>query len=403
MTTLTRQSPLPNRPASAASAPSRAGTGSAGDVRARLLKLKSGSEAVRSWLPGWGRSSCLRNLAVLSRHLHALVLAGTPLVEALAAMEQQSTDTHWRQILADVRQKVEQGSPLSDAMAEHPDVFDAITCSLVAAGESSGRLAEMFDRLARLLRRQLQIRQALIGAMIYPVLLMSVGTLVLLALLLFVLPRFEGLFQALEAPLPPLTLVLLAIGRFLRTAWWGVGLALVAVLGVTIWWVRRPSGRIMIDRLVLRLPKIGGLVRNLTTARLARVLGVLTESQVPLLEALHLTRQSMSNVHYQRLLEKVSQEVAEGRTISSAIQDSDLISPAVRQALRHGEQSGQVGPLLLVMADFLDEENELVVRTLMSILEPVILIGLGLMVGLLAVSMFLPLFDLATTAQGVAG
>ncbi len=345
----------------------------------------------------------VKDLAMLMRQLHALVSCGTPLVEALMAMEQQSRPGPWRDALAGVRSRVEQGATFAAAAEEYPDYFDCVCLSLLGAGESSGNLPAMLDRIASMTRKQLAIRNAIAGAMIYPCLLTVIAVNVLTVLLVFVVPRFGELFSSLGAKLPPTTEALLYISGVLRERWWVVLPALAAAAVSLKVWLSRPAGRRTVDTVVLGLPQVGRIVRNFATARILRLLGVLLDGHVDVLEALRLTARSVSNHRYAELLHDAEDAVTQGRTLHSAFSRSDLVSPAVCEAIRNGEQSGRVGMLLLNMADFLDEENEIVVKSLTSIMEPVILVLMGIVVGAVAVSMFLPLFDLTAMAQQGGG
>ena len=369
------------------------------DVRPASIAELSGARPVRRGRRmGAGRR--LKNMVMFTRQLSVLVASGTPLVQALAALERQTKDLAWRELIAMVRVRVEEGSTLSEAMAEHPHAFDAVARSLISAGESGGGFDVMLDRLAVLCRKQLHVRSAVIGALIYPALLICVAAGVLSLMLLFVLPRFAGLFEALDVELPPMTRVLMACSEFLQAYWWSIPLAGVAAAVGGRWWVKTEGGRRSVDTVMLRLPMVGGIVRSFAVARIARVLGVLLAGKVPLLEALGLARQTVSNYKYIELVSKAEEAVTRGSNVSTVFAATDLVSPALCEAIRAGEQSGQIGPLLLNIADFLDEENEVVVKSLTSILEPIILIVLGVVVGLVALSMFLPLFDLTAAANG---
>jgi len=232
-------------------------------------------------------------------------------------------------------------------------------------------------------------------------LLSCVGIGVMTLMIGFVLPRFEGLFKTLDAPLPPTTKILMDLSRLLSHYWplFGGG-AIALIVGVFVW-QGSVSGRAVIDRVLLALPQVGNVTRSFATARVIRVLGVLIEGKVPLLEALRLTRAAAGNTRYAALLERSEDVVMRGESLSSAWASSDLIRGGVVEALRSGERTGQIAPVLLNVADFLDEDNEVLVKTLTGIIEPVILIIMGIGVGIVAVSMFLPLFDL--TAMGGGG
>ena len=347
---------------------------------------------------GTGRR--LKNMAMFTRQLSVLVASGTPLVQALAALERQTKDVAWRDLIGTVRVRVEEGSTLSEAMAEHPQAFDAVARSLISAGESGGSFDVMLDRLAILCRKQLHVRSAVVGALIYPSLLICVACGVLALMLLFVLPRFAGLFETLDVELPPVTKILMTCSDALRAYWWAIPIiAGGAVFGARVW-VKTEGGRRTVDTSMLRLPMVGAIVRSFAVARIARVLGVLLAGRVPLLEALGLARQTVSNYRYVELVTRAEDAVTRGSNVSTVFAATDLVSPALCEAIRAGEQSGQIGPLLLNIADFLDEENEVIVKSLTSILEPIILIVLGLVVGAVALSMFMPLFDLTSAAHG---
>jgi type IV pilus assembly protein PilC len=329
-----------------------------------------------------------------------LVATGTPIVQSLAALERQGTDDSWRVIIGDVRQRVEAGATLSEAMEAHPRCFDAVYRSLIAAGESAGSLDAMLNRLATLTRQQHRIRNSIIGTMIYPCLLMVVAVVVLIVMVGFILPRFSGLYETLDSPLPPSTKFLMWISDIVRAYWWALALISIASAFAARFWLGTPPGKLARDTVLVRAPQLGKLVRSFAMARLTRVLGVLLESHVPLLDALKLTRQSADNSHYADLIARAEATVTRGDQISTAFATSNLVSPYITEAIRNGENSGHVGPLLISVADFLDEENEVVVKSLTSVVEPLILIVLGLIVGVIALSMFLPLFDMTAMAGG---
>ena len=349
-----------------------------------------------------GRSVKLKDLAMFTRQLYVLLSAGTQVVEALAALERQIRDEAWKSIITDLRVRVEEGAPLAEAMEAHPGHFDSIYRSLVAAGESSGKLTLMLDRLGTLTQKRLKVRNTVIGAMIYPSLLITVAIGVLALLLVFVVPKFRTLFETLDVPLPTSTKALVFISEQFRSYWWLVIALLVATGAGWKIYLGTDSGQRKRDTILLRLPQLGKVVKSFATARITRLLGVLMDGHVPLIEALKLTRAAAGNVHYRELIARAEEHVIRGEPLSLGLSETDLISPSVYEAVRSGEQSGQVAPLLLNIADFLDEDNDVVIRSLTSIIEPVILIVMGALVGLVAISMFMPLFDLTSMTQGGA-
>jgi type II secretory pathway component PulF len=291
-------------------------------------------------------------------------------------------------------------------------VFDAVAISLVAAGESSGNMAAMLDRLAELKRRQLKLRNQVTGALAYPALLMLMGVGVLVTMLVFVLPRFEVLFASLDSPLPATTKMLLVASQILREYWWACILAVAAAVSSVWMLVASGTGKATFDRYYLQLPIAGPLGKALLSARIARMLGTLLEAKVPLTEALELTRRSAANEMFAALVARAESAVSRGQPLSSILNvssnpavpsGSDLLNPGVQEAIRNGESSGRLGQPLVQMAEFLDEENDVALKALTSTLEPLILIVLGLVVGFIAISIFLPMFDMITAAQGGGG
>ncbi len=345
----------------------------------------------------------VKSVSGFARQLSMLVSANTPLVEAVQAVQRQSPPGPFYDALTDIVDKLEQGSSLSDGMAAHPKIFDSVARSLVRAGESGGQLAELLQRLAVVTRQQEKMRSALLGAMVYPCLLICIAVSVVLVMMLFVLPRFEALFGSLGAALPPTTKVMMAISHFLKSYWFIAFPAAAGVITGIVWSARSKWGRERIDGLMLNLPQVGLLTRSFCTARVARMLGVLLEGRVALLEALTLTREAVSNSYFRRMVHEAEEAVEHGETLSGVFDRSGLILPSVVEAVRNGERSGKLSEVLTQMADVLDEDNELLLKSVSSLIEPVILLILGVVVGFVALSLFVPLFDLTSLTQSGGG
>ncbi|XAL98857.1 type II secretion system F family protein [Phycisphaeraceae bacterium D3-23] len=352
--------------------------------------------------PGWSGSKTkkLRHVAMFSRQLQVLVATGTPLADAIAALQRQTRDAVFSQVIADIQARVEEGAALSDALMLHPEYFDQVYRNVVLAGESSGSLDTMLDRLASLSRKQAQLRTQLVGAMVYPAVLIFISIAVTVIMLTLVMPRFTGLFETLDTPLPATTKGLMWVSGLLRAYWWAGLIALAAGIFGTMAWSKTPAGKAKIDLAMVRLPKVSQLTRSFATAKIARLMGVLVECNVSLLEAIELSRYATGNTVYTKLMEDAQETVVRGELASSAFSDDTLIDPAFYEAVRNGEQSGKLGPLLLTIADFLDEDNEVRLRSATGLIEPLILVVLGVVVGGIAISMFLPLFDLTSSAGG---
>jgi type II secretory pathway component PulF len=339
-----------------------------------------------------------KHLILFSRQMSMLMGVGTGVVPALAALAQQMENEKWREILQRVRDEVEKGAPLATALEQEPDSFDKVFCSMVAAGEATASLPAMFERLAVLAKQQLEVRNRVLGAMLYPAVLVTICTGVVTLLMLFVIPRFAGLFETLHVDLPTSTAKLMALSSFLRAhGVWAASTVAASMIGITLY-LRSRSGRKAIGWVAIRLPAFGTLVRSLILARLCRLLGLMVEARVPLLEAVDLTLNGTKHLEYRELLKRVRDIVTEGQPLATALAESPLVPRSVVQAVAAGEQSGQVGQALIFVADWMDDENRQRVGSLSKLIEPIILVFMGVVVGGVAVSLFMPLFDMATAA-----
>jgi len=333
-----------------------------------------------------------------ARELSVLVTTGTPLVDAIHSLEVQAKTDTWRTILTDLRSRLEEGDSLSDAMQAQHEVFGPVFCSLAAAGESGGNLDVMLNRVSKLLRQEAKIRSNIAGAMMYPILLTGISIIVLTVMIGLVLPRFAGLFDSLDTELPPTTKFLMMLSTIMRGYWWGILPGIAVAIGSLIFWLRSNQGRSAAEKYALKVPVLGKTICSVQTSRIFRVLGLLIESKVPILESIELTRRSVSNTLYKDLLTRAEEAITVGEPVSNAFAASNLIVPSAVEAVKNAEQSGRMGPVMIQLADYLDEENETVIKSISSLIEPIIMIGLGIMVGFIAISMFLPLFDLTASA-----
>ncbi|MBL8964116.1 MAG: type II secretion system F family protein [Phycisphaeraceae bacterium] len=354
-----------------------------------------------------GSGKRLKLLTGFLRQMSVLVSTGTPLVEAIASLERQADDEAWRGLLGSLRKRMEEGCQLSEAMADHPECFDLVCRNLVAAGESGGRLDEILTRLSSLVRQQQRIRGEVIGAMAYPSMLILISLGVLTAMIGFVLPRFEGLFKSMDRPVPASTQALLGLSNWLRENWWFPLIAVPAVIVASAMLLRTPAGSRWKDRALVRAPMLGTVYRSLCAARVARIIGVLLDGKVALLECLRLVRGTMGNSLYASSLAGAEDAVTRGEGASVALDRQvggvRLFPSAVIEALKCGERSGKIAPVMISVADALDEDNDVLLRSATRLLEPLILSVLGVIVGLVTLSMFMPLFDLAAAGPMSGG
>ncbi|MBN1488381.1 MAG: type II secretion system F family protein [Phycisphaerae bacterium] len=347
-----------------------------------------------------GRAGNTRDLLLLTRQMSMMLRAGSRVVPALEAIEQQTTKPRWRAIVGEVRHAVETGSSLSMALAEYPEMFNQTFRAIVAAGESTGETSNAFDRLAMMMKEQQQMRVRIIGTLMYPALLMVLALGVVGVLMFFVLPRFDDLYTMLDTPLPLLTRWMLILSREARDNAIALGVACVAAVVTVTLVLRLPQTKNLWDAMIVRIPLVGGLARAVILARIFRVWGTSVCSSVPLLDSLALCRNVTANAQFRALVDSIHQSASSGRSIGHTLERHPLVPRTLASPLAIGEQTGQLGEALVFLADYLDEDNAQRLAALTRLVEPIILIVLGLVVGLVAVSLFLPLFNLTGAAHG---
>jgi type II secretory pathway component PulF len=289
---------------------------------------------------------------------------------------------------------------LSDALAEHPQIFDQTFRAIVAAGESTGATAEAFDRLAAITKIQQEMKIKVIGALVYPaiLLLMSIG--VVATLLFFVLPKFDDMYSSLGTKLPAITTMMIGISRWITEHKVPAGLCIAAVIVGPLVVSRLPFAKTVMDEFLINLPLVSGLIQRIILAKIFRVWGTLVCSNVPLLEALSLARSSTNNSRFLAMMDDLMRSVEEGSPVGESLARHSVVPATMSSAISTGEQSGQLGKSLIFLADYLDQENAETIATLTRLVEPLILILMGAVVGGIAISLFLPLFDLTSAVSG---
>ncbi len=337
-------------------------------------------------------------LLLFVRQMAMMLRAGASVVPAIQAVREQPGRPGWHALLDDLAENVQGGANLRDALAGHPRYFSGVFLSIVGAGEATGTLADSFLRLGSVLETRRRLRRRVVAALTYPCVLLLLATGVVVAMTLFVLPRFADLFAMLDAELPAITRLLLAASGQLKTRWpRGFGLPLGAVIGAGAR-ARTPGGRRLLGRVALRVPLLGHAVAGAILSHLLLVWAALLRSHVSVLEAIRQTRELSSNAVFQDLIARVEQAVTEGRSISGVLKQSSVVPPPVVSAIAIGEESGRLGESMEFVGSWTEEENDSRIAALTRVLEPAILILMGLVVGTVCVAMFLPLFEIATAA-----
>jgi type IV pilus assembly protein PilC len=349
--------------------------------------------------PARGRVSP-KHLVQFTSQLSTLQDAGLPIVRSLKILEGQLDRGAFKSVLVEVTEDVEAGTPLSDALAKHPKAFDGLYTNMVRAGEAGGVLDVILARLAGFMEKASRLKRRVKGAMIYPAVVMTVTFVILMLIMIFVVPRFEQVFQSLPGvgTLPGITRFLQRVSRFLVEWWWAVILAVVlVVLGLKAL-ARTAGGRRFMDRLKLRLPIAGKIVKKVLVARFTRTLGTLIASGVPILDALTICKNTAGNVVLEQALDKVHESVREGESIAEPLGESGIFDDIVVNMIDVGEETGELDKMLIRIADNYDEEVDVQVASLVSILEPLIIVFMGGAVFVIVLGLFLPLMKLI---QGV--
>ncbi len=341
----------------------------------------------------------LKVLSQITRQLAMLLRAGSELVPGLQAIERQLKNPKHKRQIGLIVNDLEEGAPLSEALLKHPRTFDAVYCAIVAAGEASGTLSKMFDRLTHVVGKRRAIQRKILGALAYPALLIGMCTNISLVILLFVLPRFDTMFQELGVETPATTQMLLSVSSAIQDHGVAILAGLILVVGTCVATLLRPAGRQWVIDMQIHIPVLGGLRSRLIQGAAFRTLGTLLESGVGLLEALTLASQTTKNATFTKLFTSLKDAVVSGGGMAATFESSGLVDPAICQAIHTGEECGNLGVAFSFCADTFDETNDELITTVMRLVEPLILIGMGLVVGVVAVSLFMPLFDMTSAIK----
>jgi type IV pilus assembly protein PilC len=341
-----------------------------------------------------------KTLQIFSRQFATMIEAGLNVVAALVILEEQTDDKYFAVVVRELRADVEGGLLLSQAMARHPKIFDRLFISMVEAGEAAGILDEVLDRVAFQIEKATQIKRRVKGAMLYPTMVLIFASLVLMGLLMFLVPVFVRIFGQLGGDLPTLTQYVVAASDVLRTKWF----IIFPGLGFSIWGIRRykrsESGRKKWDRIKLKIPmKIGGVVLKVTMARFSRTLSTLVSAGVDIIQALEITGQTAGNWVIEEALGDVRAKVHEGVPIAQPLVDNPIFPPMVSQMVKIGEETGELEKMLGKIADFYEDEVDAAIQSLTSIVEPLMMILVGCMVGVIVIAMYLPMFKMLSLVK----
>ncbi len=364
------------------------------------LKRKTETVGVGEYFARF-RGIGLKDLALFSRQFATMVNAGLSLVRTLSILEEQTVQKQLRQVISEVRTEIEGGATLSSALGKHPAAFSNLYVNMVKAGEAGGVLDDVLLRLAAFLEKELALRQKIKSATTYPILLACAALSALLFMTVVIIPQFAGFFKELgsNAALPLPTQIAMGVSILIRKFWWLILIAMVVLIQAFRMYVRTPAGRANYDLLKLRLPILGPVNKKIVIARFSRTFGTLVASGVPIMQALEVVGKAIDNVVLQRAVEAVRTSIREGESIAIPLSQSGMFPPMVVQMVKVGEETGSLETMLTKVADFYDTEIENTVASLTSILEPVLIVGMGVVIGAMLISLHLPIFNLALSVK----
>ncbi len=360
------------------------------------IKEKAGGAAKAAVASRFGGKVKDKEMAIFTRQFSTMVDAGLPLVQCLTILSEQSDSKTLRAVTSKVASSVEAGSTLADALRRHPKTFDELFVNLVEVGEAGGILDTVLQRLSVYIEKAAALKRKVKSAMIYPATIVGVAFIVVVFMLTFVIPTFAKMFTGMGADLPLPTLIVIRLSDFFQRFWWLViGGVVGIILGIRAYY-RTEGGKSVIDALLLKLPVLGTLIRKVSVARFTRTLGTLVSSGVPILEGLRITARTAGNRVVERAVLETRASVTAGKTLAEPLKASTVFPPMVVQMISVGEQTGALDAMLNKIADFYDDEVDTAVGALTALLEPLMIVFLGVVIGGLVIAMYLPIFRLVT-------
>ena len=337
-----------------------------------------------------------KDIVVFTRQFATMIDAGLPLVQCLEILSSQCDNKILGKTIAEVRSDVESGSTYADALRKHPKVFDELYVNMVAAGEAGGILDTILNRLAKHIEKSMKLKKEIKSAMVYPAVIVSVAVIVITILMVWVIPIFSQMFADFGQALPALTQMVIDASHFMQRNIIYMAAGVAATIFAIKRWYKTPGGKKAIDKFLLKLPVFGDLIRKAAVAKFTRTLGTLISSGVPILEGLVIVSRTAGNKVIEEALMTARQSISEGKTVAEPLGKSKVFPPMVVQMISVGESTGALDAMLGKIADFYDDEVEAAVAALTSLLEPMLMVFLGVVIGTIVVAMYLPIFTLAS-------
>ena len=369
--------------------------------RENINVSKLSEKGVEFNIPSFGSGVDEKELAIFTRQFSVMIDAGLPLVQCLEILAGQQENKTFQKILNGTRASVEGGATLSASMKQHEKVFDPLYYNMVEAGETGGILDTILQRLAQYIEKNVKLKRAVKSAMIYPIAVLSIAAGVIILLLWKVVPIFTTLFNGLGADLPLPTRAVIAMSNFVGSIYGLLILMFIAGAIVAVkFWYKTPAGRMAIDQIILKLPVVGIVMRKIAVARFTRTLGTLISSGVPILEGLDITARTSGNAVVEKAISQTRKAVEAGRSLVEPLKETEVFPGMVTQMIGVGEQTGAMDAMLSKIADFYEDEVDAAVKDMLTAIEPIMIVFLGVVVGGVVISMYLPLFSLIGKLAG---
>jgi len=337
-----------------------------------------------------------RDIAVFTRQFSTLIFSGLSLIESLTVLGEQESNKRFSEIILDVRKNIESGLSLSESLAKHEDVFSRLYVSMVSAGEMGGTLDKTLDSLATFLEKENEMKLKVRNKSAYPKFVLVFAFVIVIAIIMFIVPTFKGIYDELGVELPLMTKILIFIGDLFKKWYFYLVLIILVVGGRNLYRkvIKSPKGRYHYDNLRISLPKIGDILKKISLSRFSRNLGTLTSAGVPILRALDITKGISDNIIIDNAIEKIRSGIREGENIAIPMAKFDIFPPMMIQMVSVGEKSGSLDSMLNKIADFYDNEVSNSIDIIITIIEPMLLLLVGIMVGFIVISMYLPMFNM---------
>ncbi|MGD0021320.1 MAG: type II secretion system F family protein [Smithellaceae bacterium] len=366
----------------------------------KSLEIRKKPKNLAEYLPFLAGRVKEKNIVVFSRIFSTMINAGLPLIQCLDLLAQQEDNKYFAKIIRDIKEDIEGGASLTDALKKYPKIFDDLFVNLISAGEAGGILDVVLARLSNYMEKAMKLKSRVKGAMTYPIAVLVISFGVVAVLLLKVIPVFQKMFEGMGGQLPGPTMVLIAASEFAQSYWWIILGILIAIFISFNRFYKTEKGHWMIDSLSLKAPIFGLLLKKVAVAKFARTLSTMLSSGVPILEALTIVSKTSGNKVVENALLKTRQSISEGQSIAEPLEAAVIFPPMVVQMIAVGEATGALDAMLSKIADFYDDEVDAAVGAMMTLLEPVMMVFLGGVVGGMIIAMYLPIFKMASVVGG---